>query len=205
MFAEDQRAVGDWARQCPDNMARVIQFVILTIRQPLHKAAVDIRLLIDGSPDADRAVWGFKGRACAEAWRDREQIYTFLEHTWWVMPQGKKDEIACVMIEYLASMFGLGPVKAGFVTQLAYGIGGCIDTHNLVRFRLPMRTFSNFSQRKTTASRRSMVKRYVRTCYRLGGPEKLWNSWCEYVAENQPKSYPSAQFVSRLHREAFSL
>lgn len=203
MFREHQSAVGVWARACPDNMARVIQFVILTIRQPLHKAAVDIQALIDGSPDADRAVWGFKGRACAEAWRDRYEIYAFLEMTWFTEESEK--ETACAMIEYLASMHGLGPVKAGFVTQLAYGIGGCIDTHNLVRFKLPMRTFSNFSQRKTPQARRKMVNRYVKTCYRLGGPEKLWDSWCEYVAANQPKTYQSAEHVSRIHAEAFGL
>ena len=203
MFAQDQQIIGQWARQSPENTARVIQFVVLTIRQPLYKAAIALTHLIENSPEADSAIWGFKGRACSEAWRDREQVYGFLEHVWHSDDSEKAKTIA--MIEYLASMHGLGPVKAGFVTQLIYGVGGCLDTHNLVRFKLPLRSFSNFSQRKTPKARRRMITRYVTCCKRLGGAQRLWDSWCSYVAENQPRTYPSAEYVSRLHAEAFGL
>ena len=203
MYTEHQPIISRYARRNPDNLARVLQFVILTIRNPLASVPSQLASIIAKEPGADTILWGFKGNAFAAAWDRRAEIYSYLE---FIVAGDDDDETkACAMVEYLSDLWGFGPVKAGFVTQLVYGLAGCIDTHNLVRFKINPRAFSNFKQRKTTKSRRAFIKRYVTHCYRLGGPQKLWDGWCEYVATNQPKTYPSAAYVSRLHLDALNL
>jgi hypothetical protein len=36
MYERDQRAIAAYARQSPENFARVVKFVYLTVQQPLH-------------------------------------------------------------------------------------------------------------------------------------------------------------------------
>lgn len=203
MFDNHQPIISTWTRQSPDNLARVLQFVILTIKQPLASVPGQLAALIENSPEADAYLWGFKGQACAEAWANRETVHSYLEHV--AASDASDHDKACAMVEYLADLRGFGPVKAGFVTQLVYGLAGCIDTHNLTRFKIHPRTFSNFKQRKTAKARRAFIRRYVKTCDRLGGPAKLWDSWCEYVAANQPTTYHNAMHVSQLHCDVFGL
>lgn len=205
MFKEHQSKIGAFARQNPENFERVLQFVILTIRMPLHRVKSDFETVNEGGEDAVGVLFGFKARAWREANQNRERLFTYLEHIW-TDPELSPREKHLDMLEAMADQFGFGPVKAGFVLQLVYGISGCIDTHNLKRFGIHMRAFSNYCQKKTRKGRRAMLSKYVDAIEAQGGTETLWDGWCTFVAQNSPAPYQgSAYEVSKAHCDALGL
>jgi hypothetical protein len=207
MFATHQPIIGAWARKSPENFARVCQFVVLTIRQPLNevKPAFD-DIEFGGDPNAARGrLFGFKARAWAEAWQNRQANLAFFEHIE-TDPDASPRQKDLAMLEYACGLYGFGPVKAGFLLQLVYGRVGCLDTHNLNRFKIkPSAVKSSlFARRKTPKGRRAFLTRYLDLCEKFGGCEALWDSWCEYVAKDQPKAYASAFEVSAEHVNALA-
>ena len=203
MYQRDQKIISTYARANPENFARVLQFVILTARVKLANIPADFETAEQGGPDAMGVLFGWKHQAFVEVWKYREFHYSYCESAKLFLDNDK--ELANILIEYFASLWGFGPAKAGFVTQLIYGIGGCLDTHNLKRFNIPMRTFDSYQQLKTVKARRRKIAQYVKLVYEHGGPEQLWDTWCHYVADNQPALYHSASHVSTLHVEALNI
>lgn len=66
---------------------------------------------------------------------------------------------------------GLGPTKAAFVVQMAYGELGCIDSVNINRLNIKNRILSS-------------PKKYIDLFYEIGEtPEQMWAEWCRTVAE----------------------
>ncbi len=203
MFKTDQPKIQRYARQSPDNLCRVMQFVILTVKVPLHRVEQDTLTASQGGDDAMGVLYGWKHTAYNHASENCEKVYTYLEHVY--ESDLNDQDKAQAMIEYIADMPGFGLVKAGFVTQLAYGLGGCLDTHNLNRFGLSESAFKGFKELKTAKTRFKKAKLYIDAVYSLGGPQGLWDSWCQYVADNQPNNYRNAKHVSRIHCEALGL
>ena len=68
---------------------------------------------------------------------------------------------------------------------------GCLDSHNLERFQIKVSRYKN----KLAKGR---IEEYNDLCARLGGPEYLWDTWCDYLATRDGR-YLSASEVSRLH------
>ena len=203
MYEDHQKTIGEYARLSPDNLAHVMQFVIVTIRTPLYRVADDLEIAREDGEDAPATLWGWKYKAFHDIAHNAQKTYSYLEH---VNAHGGDDETRTLaMISYLADLPGFGLAKAGFVTQLAYGLGGCLDTHNLQRFRIGPSAFKGYKERKTAKARHKLAKRYVSAVYALGGPSTLWDSWCQYVALNQPTTYDDLDHVSRLHCEALGL
>lgn len=205
MYKTHQTTIGQWARKNPDNFGRVLQFVILTVRQPLSEVAPAFHDIEFGEvPDDARArLFGFKAQAYSEAWQARESVLAYLEHVENDPDMSERDK-DIAMLEHVCALYGFGPVKAGFVLQLVFGRVGCLDTHNLKRFgvRESMVKSSLYTRRKTAKGRKAFLGRYVDLCRKHGGAEGLWNSWCEYVAREYPKEYPNAFAVSEEHVNA---
>lgn len=202
MFADHQPIIAAYARENADNLARVLQFVILTVRQPLHSVPAATETVDQGGEEALGVLYGWKFAAYANVWAMKDEIFAYFQHA---ERHSEGDALACEILSYLCELPGFGPAKAGFVAQLVYGVAGCIDTHNLARFQIPSRRFDNYKQIKTAKSRQKRIKLYVETCAELGGCAKLWDGWCAYVAANQPKIYRDANHVSALHLEALGL
>ena len=115
-------------------------------------------------------------------------------------------ELARAIIEILANVHGFGLVKAGFVAQLAFGVGGCLDTHNLRRFGISKTTFAKYKTLKTVKGRAKKLEAYLDACEAQGGAETLWDGWCNYVAARRPKFYVNGgEQVSALHVEALNI
>ncbi len=206
MFASDQPKISAYARASAENMARVYQFVVLTVQTPLARVVNgDIDLAAEGGPDAMGVLYGWKLNAYATAWADREEIYHNLEDMWCHRESDRS--AADRMLVYLSSFPGLGFAKAGFVLQLAYGVSGCLDTHNLTRFGIPANYYSKRHFNKKPQSRLVWARRYNDHIEQLGGTAKLWDTWCEYVANSSRyrQWYDDARHVSRMHCAAFGL
>ena len=200
MFKTHQAIISKHARRSPQNFAKVLQFVILTVQEPLYRVPNNIKTAAKGGEDAMGVLFGFKFQAYNNAEQIAETALSYCEH---VNAQDIPEKAkAKAMVECIASEYGFGLVKAGFVIQLAYGYAGCLDTHNIKRYGLKPTAFKNYKALKTAKGRARKLDAYINLVYKLGGPEGLWDSWCQYVADNQPQYYRDANHVSQIHVDA---
>jgi hypothetical protein len=111
------------------------------------------------------------------------------------------------IIAYGATMPGMGLVKAGFMAQLCFGMGGCIDTHNVNRFQIGRAQFLRADSYKAVSpgTRSKYLDQYQSLLASAGGCEALWDDWCIYVHSRGRGNYNSAEHVSQLHVEALGL
>lgn len=205
MFENHQPKIARFAARNPDNFFQVIQFVLLTIQQPLHRMPLDMAEVNKKGADAS-CLWGGKLSAWRHHSANRSKVYDMAMTLNDVHPNPADAEKE--VLNYLASLPGLGLVKGGFVAQLAFGLVGCLDSHNVERYGLERSQVSAyaFKSAKTQKSRDAKLDAYLSLCHELGGCEGLWNSWCEYVfSRNRGNVYDSAYHVSAVHCEAFGL
>lgn len=147
-------------------------------------------------------LYGWKFRAVEEVRRDAAIIYSDCEDIWF---HAREPDVARTELVYrLSRLYGFGAAKAGFAAQLAYGVSGCLDTHNLVRFDISPRMFDNLSQR-APHSARAMIRRYHAVTDCLGGSQGLWDSWCSYVSYRATARYGTPRDVSALHCRVLGL
>jgi hypothetical protein len=197
MFADHQPLLAEAASRRPAGLTAIAKFALCSIRMPLHAAVADCRLLLRGETRV-RSIFGAKVRGLdwldahgADLWEDCERAYD-------ACGAGAED----TLVEHCMGIPGIGPAKAGFIVQMAYGLSGCIDTHNLTRFGLGHRHFDERyggGQKVSMPRRRKLIARYNQFCYNTGGTAFLWDSWCAYVAERDPVNYRDADYVSALH------
>lgn len=191
MYKRDQSLISKYARQSPDNMARTMHFVILTIQQQL---TVAVNETLDLS-EHNVSLWGFKRKAYYEILERKHELYEELEALHSI---GDVDN----MLALLTTVHGLGLVKAGFVLQLIYGVSACLDSHNLERLGINPNKVKLGNVKYSTRLRRA--KEYHALCERIAPKginytEWYWNTWCKFVATTQPSTYDDANHVSKLH------
>ena len=106
------------------------------------------------------------------------------------------------LLEVFLRVPGLGLAKAGFACQLFAGIVGCLDTHNIKLYGVPMSTLSYNKNAKRDETKARRRQAYLALCERIGGSEKLWRAWCEYKASIAPGNWDNGgESVSALHVE----
>lgn len=207
MYKDEQPVIGEYARASADNFARVCLMAVLTIQNPLYRVPEQMRLVDEIGDKARGALFGHKVQAFHYLRSNRKRLFADCEAIW--ESREAPDAIDDRLLLRLSQIPGVGLVKAGFIAQLAYGTSGCIDTHNLVRFDIPMGTFKSKRVKGTkpaTAAR--WVRYYNETIDRLGGTASLWDSWCAYVAEHAkgwPVALRSPEAVSRCHLAALGI
>ncbi len=194
MFADHQPRLSKLARSGSDGFERICTFALCTIRTPLRQAVADYLLVRQGKPA--RSIFGSKHNGLAylkqhagELWERCEFAYDGLND----------DDAADLLVSIVSEIPSIGPAKAGFIVQMAYGLSGCIDTHNLARFGLPPRTFRGREAKYIRPRVRAVQRDYNVFCRKAGGSAAIWDGWCNYVAERDPVNYASAERVSELH------
>ena len=199
MYQRHQPIIAAWARKSPENLARVIQFCIISMRRRFYLVPA---LVEEAEQEGSGALYGWKHAAYREAWENRDAIYWNCEDIARTEDPGDR---ADYLLAYLASLYGLNVAKAGFVCQLAYGLSGCLDTVNVQRLGLRPRAFANFSQLKTPQGRQGRAVQYNAVVREAGGTETLWNAWCASVSERYPAQFPTPNHVSALHLECLGI
>ncbi len=218
MFAKHQKRISDYARANPENMARVLKFVILTIRTRMHNIPSDMETLDSGGQAADEIngiLYGFKRDSINQIDAERDSLFAQAESI--VFHATSEREAAENLLDLFTGIHGLGLAKAGFACQLIYGVSACLDSHNIARFNIPWSHMKSatFKNAKTLKTRRKWISRYCDYVEAAGGTESLWDSWCEFVY-NRPDetgykmngnraTYKSAFHVSALHCESLGL
>jgi hypothetical protein len=217
MFENHQPKISAYGRANPENFARVLNFVIVTIRNRLFNVPADMETLErPETPDSLAAVlYGWKQDSIAQIERERESLYYQAESI--VYHAESEREAAENLINLFCQIKGLGMVKAGFAAQLLYGCGGCLDSHNLERFGIkPARVKSDrLKTAKTLKTKRAVVSEYLDYCEQFGGCARLWDSWCEHLFSVDDETgrkmngnvspYKSAHHVSALHCESLGI
>ena len=195
MFAEHQPQLSKLGRSGPDGFARICTFALLTIRQPLWDAVADYPIVRGGDRKV-RSLWGYKHAGLSAIERDVALYYERCETAFEDLDDEDAEDL---IVSTLCEIPNIGPAKAGFITQMVYGLSGCIDGHNLSRFELPERTFRLDKKAHSPRRQCAIVRDYNRFCRKVGGTERLWDDWCGYVSEKDPVNYLSPEHVSALH------
>lgn len=193
MFSTHQSAIADFALGSNVGLERTFRLVFLSIRQPFHAMQKQMQD-VDNNGMQSPYLFGWKRGGLAFV---RANAST-LRETLKAVPSGYGDVEALLQI---ASIKGLGLVKAGFVLQLVTGSAGCIDTHNMERFGLNVNAFK-FGAGASDALKRKKALAYLDACRNAGGCESLWDSWCNHVAAYHPKHWTDGNAVSEMHQTA---
>ena len=191
MFQTDQPPIAEYALSSDSGLERTLRFVLLSIKQPFWKMAVQMRD-VDSKGLESAYLFGWKRQGLEHVRANASRLRAVLS----AVPAGYGDADALLQV---ASVPGLGLVKAGFVLQLVTGSAGCIDSHNLQRFGLNANAFKYGSTASPELKRKKALA-YLDACRNAGGCAALWDGWCDYVAEQQPKRWTNGAEVSRLHR-----
>jgi len=188
MFKQHQPIIEKYARQNPDNLEKVLVFVLTTIQKRLSTCVAQ-RKQINISGVNSVCLNGRKQRTYKEIVATKAYLYDKIF----------SDDISnAEKLLEITSIYGIGTVKAGFIMQLCLGEIGCLDVHNLKRFGLSPNVFK-VSDKMPQATAIRKANFYIKTCEDLGGCEYLWDSWCQYLAEIYPNIYTDANDVSDLH------
>jgi len=192
MFTNHQPYIGEWARGDAANFAAVGTFVICTIRTPLERAILDYRAYRDHGDVS--ALWGWKLSAVQELEDHAALRLERLE----ALRMGRSEDRNAMLGE-IVGWSGFSYVKGGFLLQLAYGMSGCIDSHNEKRLGMNMRKAGFGHGPKTPKHKQRMVRRYHELVDHMGGTEVLWDDWCRSIANKRPDAWADAFEVSRHH------
>lgn len=108
-----------------------------------------------------------------------------------------------MLMHVFCEITGLGLVKAGFACQLFNNQVGCIDTHNVKLYDIPL---SAIRYDKTCKPDTLTAKRanYIALCKGLGGSKLLWAAWCDYVARKRPYNWSNGSEVSIFYYECLT-
>lgn len=200
MFANHQPMIARYALQSPENLRRVINFVICTIQQPLKRVPEQMADL-DKLGERSRFLYASKRDAFIYA---RDHAAALYAEAIELSAIADPIEAERQLLIHFAAIPGIGLVKAGFIIQLVFGLGGCLDTHNIGRFGLTAGDLKSdrFKRPKTWAAKYRRLDIYQDILRALGGAETLWDSWCEFVAAKEGKysqNFRDAFEVSEYH------
>ena len=188
IYSNHIKECNEYAQASPANLKRACQFVLATIQQQLETVPValtDIAELAEGS----RFAWGVKKKGVEYIEANYEQLF-FAANSCRHSPN--------ILMGVFLGIPGMALVKAGFLCQIFAGSVGCIDTHNVKLYNIPLNVL-RYRYEGSDANKAAKVKRYVELCAGLGGAHFLWSRWCDYVASVRPFNWTDGEEVSQFH------
>jgi hypothetical protein len=187
MYADHQALIQDHIWQSEEGLLRAMLFVRLSIRRHLEAVGPLVERVIAEGPETAAGMTKQERRSLREIYDAVPDIFAgdYRHHN---------DPTA--LISRVLQIHGFAIVKAAFVAQLALGLGGCLDSHNVKRFNLKISDFKGTGTWKAVQGRLTL---YLALCEQIGGSEYLWDSWCNHVARLRPLIWKDGEAVSRYH------
>jgi hypothetical protein len=192
-----QKHATEIQRECsasPEAFRDVLCFVLATIQEPIERLPAHMESIRNEGAQS-QVLWGMKRKGYADVQRNYRKLWTHLMCA--AVTQAPLWRERCI-IDIVDTIHGINVAKAGFVMQLSVGAVGCLDSHNLSRFGLNKAAFTISPAVKKVQTKLKKAHAYVTACDTLGGCEFLWNSWCDYVAEQRPEMF-DGNGVSEIH------
>ena len=196
MYDIHAKNIQKYAEINANNLANVITMVVLSIQQDWRSVGKQLLDVREHGLDS-RFLWG-----------NKKQTYKFLEsrkHILFsqfkaVLNSNKTDsEKALSLMQIFLRVPGLGLAKAGFVCQLAAGLVGCIDVHNIRLYGIDPNHLKVSMKVKNKELVKTKINNYINICHAIG-TEKLWNNWCEYLSTKN-KTWRDGFHVSEVHEQ----
>ena len=192
MFEKHQPAIQEFCLKSDANAERLFLLVLLSIRQPFHRMQEQFKSVATYGWQESPALFGWKREGFRYVKENISDLRQILANT----PSGFGDVEALLN---LTKIPGISLVKGGFCLQLGSGSVGCLDTHNVQRFGLNENAF-RISSNASDKLKKAKGLAYLEACWKHGGCEDLWNTWCEYVS-NRNKFWVDANHVSEYHAQ----
>ena len=177
-----------YSQASPANFRRAALFVLATVQQQLETVPVALTDICELGM-ASRFAWGNKAKGVEYLDAEHERLYCSAT-------QQIKNPVA--LMELFLTIPGMALVKAGFLCQIFAGSVGCIDTHNIKLYNIPVSAL-RYRYESTHKLNKAKVARYVELCSGLGGAVALWSRWCDYVAKIRPYNWDNGAHVSQFH------
>lgn len=188
--AEHITACNEFCQASPANLARMLRFVLSTIQQQLETTP-DIVASFEELGSNSIYAFGSKHGGL-------DYIAEYAEGLFVLATSAPTEQD---LMRIFLTVPGLGLVKAGFACQLFNGTVGCLDTHNIKLYDIPLKTL-RFSKKTKQATQDKHINTYVDLCKAIGGPVELWAAWCDYVGQARPVNWQREGFsVSIFHTE----
>lgn len=193
MYKLHATAVQQHAQQNADNLMDVVLMVVLSIQQNWLSVGDQLKDVKSKGVES-KFLWGFKRSTYIYLKKNKHRVYA----QFMAVVNSSKDDAskADSMMKVFLRVPGLGLVKAGFACQLAGGLVGCIDSHNIKLYSIDdsvLKISNKMSQELLDAKR----KKYINLCH-LIGTENLWNNWCNHLA-TKSKLWVDGNHVSEVH------
>lgn len=194
MFTLHATKTQSLAMESADNLANIITMVVLSIQQPWDSVG---KQMLDVSKNGcgSRFLWGNKRNTYR--WLKTNKYFLHGQYLAVLNSYKTDDEKALSLMLLFLKIPGLGAVKAGFVCQLAAGLVGCIDLHNIRLYGIDEKVLTISNKIKSKELYNSKVKKYISICHNIG-TDRLWDTWCNHVAE-QKNTFNSGMEVSEAH------
>lgn len=210
--ADHMKAVRNFGRMSAENFAQVMMFSPLSANTPFAKHWDNFYVLMmilkhkfpdrvsreeieeaaksfkDFKHKLSHTISGWKFDTISYIWSNKEELFRELTAL-----GDAGDDVA--LIVRLSKITGIQPVKAGFIVQLLWGRGGCIDTHNIDIYSKvfpDMDDAGDFNEKKWSVSKKASEKKrikaakdYMRVLEMLNSrginSERLWAVWVDFV------------------------
>ena len=198
-FKDVNPVINAYMQKSEMHMQDGIMFVVLSIKTPFHTMS---RQMQDYRKYglSSKYVWGFKKQTLEYLLENRSDLYRRLMAASRVdVSKNTRDRM---MMEMLTQVLGLGLAKAGFVMQMMFGRVGCIDVHNSRRFRKVTPKDLSFSPTAKITTRLQKIDNYIDICKGHRSTSKLWDQWCDLIADKHCNHFSSGWDVSKYHLEA---
>jgi len=177
-----------YSQASPENFKRAALFVLATVQQQLETVPLALTDITEiGS--ASRFAWGNKAKGVEFIEANYERLYGDAYAR-------RRDDV--LLMDLFLTIPGMALVKAGFLCQIFAGTVGCIDTHNIKLYNIPVSAL-RYRYENSAACNAAKVTRYVELCNGLGGAHALWSRWCDYVANLRPFNWTDGAEVSQFH------
>jgi hypothetical protein len=180
----------------PAAMRTAALLAVMSIQQAWHIVPVAMADLVKHGRNS-RFLWGFK-RDTYDYLIDESNMDHLYGAT--MMTDNPVD-----LLDLWSTVPGLGLAKAGFVVQLTRGMVGCVDRHNADAYDVPPSQLVFPKGRMTMDAQRHKLEQYVHLTNSIGGSAFMWEQWCIMIAAKYPRSFESAQHVSRQHVDLMEL
>ena len=195
IYSRDIVLCNEYAQDSADNFKRCALFVLATVQQQLETVPVALTDICELGA-ASRFAWGHKAEGVEFIESNYGSMYVTARL---IVRQGTDAEL---LTEFLR-IPGMALVKAGFLCQIFAGTVGCIDTHNIKLYDIPVSAL-RYRYENSAECNAAKVTRYVELCNGLGGAHALWSRWCDYVAALRPFNWTDGAEVSQFHLDVIT-
>ncbi len=187
IYSRDIVLCNEYAQAKAVNFKRCALFVLATVQQQLETVPVALTDICELGM-ASRFAWGSKSKGVKYLDANYDALWCDA-HT-----SSTDAELLTVFLR----IPGMALVKAGFLCQIFNGTVGCIDTHNIKLYDVPLSAL-RYCYTAKASTQAAKVRQYVELCNGLGGSHALWSRWCDYVAQRRPFNWTDGAEVSQFH------